>query len=108
MISTLLLAAYTLGCPSNTTVPYDIPHTWEVEYKDGIIFPYNTTSWTLTFEERLYIPLRFRCSVSSGNWSPWSRWIFPEPFPGDTNLDCFVGGLDWLSVMKNFGKSCSQ
>ena len=108
MLPTLLLAAYSLGCPPAPplVLPVDAPHAWEVEYGDGLVVPYSTPSWRLDFDERPHRSWRSRCAHVVPNWSPWSRWIQPQPYPGDANLDCTVGSPDWLAVAGHWGEVC--
>jgi len=100
----LLAAALTIGTASGCT-PGSL-FEWEIVYEDGAIESYATTEWKLDFEPRLHRRWQARTRIDSGPWSPLGTQVPTAAYPGDTDHDCTVGGLDYSNVTTHWGESC--
>lgn len=79
---------------------------WEVGYADGVVETFTSGEWRLSFVPRPYRAWHARTRLDGGAWSEWGDWVPADPFPGDANGDCVVGGADFLTLSGHWGQAC--
>jgi len=90
-------------------VPIASVYNWEIAYVDGVVEPYQSSNYKLTFNCREGRAFRSRVNVDGGQWSDWSsNEMICNPLLGDLNRDCIVGGSDFLALGRSFGRTCSE